>query len=69
MDSMQVYKSLDILTNKVTEEETEGVPHHMLSIVNPNEQFDVTQFVTRCDKLVQEIHGRGKLPIIVGKGI
>ena len=40
-----------------------------LSIVDPDQQFDVTQFVTKCDKLVQEIHGRGKLPIIVGKGI
>lgn len=66
MDSMQVYKSLDILTNKVTDEETEGIPHHMLSIVDPEQQFDVTQFVTKCDKLVHEIHARGKLPIIVG---
>ena len=69
MDSMQVYKSLDILTNKVTDEEAEGIPHHMLSIIDPDQQFDVTQFVTKCDKLVQEIHARGKLPIIVGKGI
>ena len=69
MDSMQVYKSLDILTNKVTDEEAEGIPHHMLSIVDPEQQFDVTQFVTKCDKLVQDIYGRGKLPIIVGKGI
>ena len=69
MDSMQVYKSLDILTNKVTKEETEGIPHHMLSMVEPTDQFDVTQFVTKCDELVENIQSRGKLPIIVGKGI
>merc|ERR1711990_842829 len=63
---MQVYKSLDILSNKVTKQEAQGIEHHLISEVEVEEQFDVTQFVKRADQLIKEIGARGKLPIIVG---
>ena len=44
MDSMQVYSSLDILTNKVTEAESRGVPHHLMSIIPPTDQFTTRDF-------------------------
>lgn len=65
-DSRQVYRGLDIGTGKVTKEEMQGVPHHLLDVANPQEQFDVVQFKDMADKAIADIHERGKLPILVG---
>lgn len=65
-DSMQIYKSMDIGTAKVTEEETEGIPHHMINIKEPNESFSVAEFQERVSLLISEITSRQRLPVIVG---
>ena len=66
MDSMQVYKGLDILTNKVTAEEAKGVKHHLISEVPLGNQFNANNFVSTTEGKIQEIRSRGKVPIIVG---
>lgn len=65
-DSMQIYRGMDIGTAKVTEEEQEGIPHHMLDIRSPDESFSVAEFQTNVKRYVQEITSRGNLPIIAG---
>lgn len=65
-DSRQVYKGLDIGTGKITLEEMQGIPHHLLDVVDPQEQFDVTQFKKLADEAIADIHARGKLPILAG---
>lgn len=65
-DSMQVYRQMDIGTAKITTAEMEGVPHHLIDIKWPNEPFSVAEFQQRVDGLVQQIHSRGRLPMLVG---
>ena len=65
-DSMQVYKGMDIGTGKITRDETKGVPHHMIDILEPRESFSVADFQEQVASLVRDIESRGKLPIIVG---
>lgn len=65
-DSMQIYKGLDIGTAKITEEEMEGVPHHLLSFKEPMESFSVAEYQALVRSKISEIQARGKLPIIVG---
>ncbi len=65
-DSMQIYKGMDIGTAKVTEEEQQGIKHHMLDIKSPNEDFSVADFQNEVKRHIEEIKERGKLPIIVG---
>ncbi|KAI5316002.1 hypothetical protein L3X38_045178 [Prunus dulcis] len=65
-DKMQVYKGLDIATNKITEEEQRGVPHHLLGILDPNEDFTATDFCDETSLTIESILGRDRLPIIVG---
>ena len=65
-DSMQIYKDLDIGTAKVTKEEMQGIPHHMINIVSANENFSVADFKKMCYEKMDEIIKRGKTPIIVG---
>ncbi|RTQ92104.1 tRNA (adenosine(37)-N6)-dimethylallyltransferase MiaA [Lysinibacillus telephonicus] len=65
-DSMQIYKGLDIGTAKITEEEMEGIPHHLLSFKDPTESFSVAEYQVLVRKKISEIQSRGKLPIIVG---
>lgn len=66
-DKMQVYKGLDIVTNKVTEEECRGVPHHLLGIVdNPNSNFTSHDFRHHTSLAVESILSKGRLPIIAG---
>ncbi|WP_110929710.1 tRNA (adenosine(37)-N6)-dimethylallyltransferase MiaA [Bacillus massiliglaciei] len=65
-DSMQVYKGMDIGTAKIKETEKEGIPHHLLDILEPEQEFSAAQFQSRANEAIQEIHTRGKLPIIVG---
>lgn len=65
-DKMQVYKGLDIVTNKVTEEEQCGIPHHLLSIIDPNQVFTATDFCQHALMAVDSITRKGQLPIIAG---
>jgi tRNA dimethylallyltransferase len=65
-DSMQVYRGMEIGTAKITPNEMNGVPHHMIDIKEPDEPFSVAEFQTRVDGLIREIHGRGRLPMLVG---
>lgn len=65
-DSMQVYKGMDIGTAKVTPEEMEGVPHHLIDIKDPRDSFSAAEFQERARQLIEEINNKGKSPIIVG---
>ena len=64
-DSMQIYKGLDIGTAKITAEEMQGVPHHLLSFKEPTESFSVADYQKLVRAKISEIQARGKLPIIV----
>lgn len=65
-DSMQVYRGMDIATAKVTQDEQQNIPHHLLDILEPDESFSVFEFKTRVTELIADITGRGRLPIIAG---
>ena len=65
-DSMQVYKGMDIATAKPDYEEMAGVPHHLISIISPDEEFSVSRFKDLATDAVKDIVSRGKLPIIAG---
>ncbi len=65
-DSMQVYRHMDIGTAKPTIEEMGGIPHHMIDILNPDEEFNVALFQKKVEYLIIEINKRGKTPILVG---
>ncbi|MRX70683.1 tRNA (adenosine(37)-N6)-dimethylallyltransferase MiaA [Bacillus lacus] len=65
-DSMQIYRELDIGTAKIKSEEMEGIPHHLIDIKEPHEEFSAAEFQSRARKLIDEIASRGKLPFIVG---
>ncbi|HLS52893.1 MAG TPA: tRNA (adenosine(37)-N6)-dimethylallyltransferase MiaA [Tissierellaceae bacterium] len=65
-DSMQIYKYMDIGTAKVKAEEMEDVPHHLIDIVYPDEEFTVSDYQKQATKLIKELNHKGRLPIIVG---
>jgi tRNA dimethylallyltransferase len=65
-DSRQVYRYMDIGTAKPTPEELESVPHHLINVVNPNEEFNLALFQEKARQLIEDIHRRGKLPFLVG---
>ncbi len=65
-DSMQVYRYMDIGTAKIKPEETEGVPHHLIDVLNPTENFNVTAFQTMAKQAINEIYSRGRIPIVTG---
>lgn len=65
-DSMQIYKTMDIGTAKVTEEEKEGIVHHCVNILEPIEEYSVKDFQDTVRAQIQDITSRGKQPIIVG---
>ncbi|MBT2691549.1 tRNA (adenosine(37)-N6)-dimethylallyltransferase MiaA [Bacillus sp. ISL-55] len=65
-DSMQIYKGMDIGTAKITREEMEGVPHHLIDIKEPDESFSTAEFQELVRKKISEISSRGKMPMIVG---
>lgn len=66
MDSMQIYRRMDIGTAKPTAEEQALVPHHMLDIVDPTENYAVADYAQNAEKVICEIAARGKQPILVG---
>jgi tRNA dimethylallyltransferase len=65
-DSMQIYRGMDIGTAKITIEEMEGIPHHLIDIKEPDESFSVAEFQQLVRAKISEITSKGKLPIIVG---
>ncbi len=65
-DSMQIYRHMDIGTAKPTKEEMQGIPHHMIDVVEPTESFSVSRYVEMADPILQDILRRGKRCIIVG---
>ena len=65
-DSMQIYRGMDIGTAKPTREEMGGIPHHMLDVADPAEDYSVARYVHDADACVRDILARGKLPIVVG---
>jgi tRNA dimethylallyltransferase len=65
-DSMQVYRRMDIGTAKPTAEEKQGVPHHMIDVAEPEENYSVARYVREAAPVVDDILRRGKVPILVG---
>ena len=65
-DSMQIYKNLNVGTAKVTEEEAQGIKHHIIDIFEEHEKFSVADFKAMCYDKIEEIINQGKTPIIVG---
>ena len=65
-DSMQIYRGLDVGTAKVTPEETQGVPHHLVDIVGPEQSFSVADYVQAARACAEQIAQRGNLPFVVG---
>ncbi|WP_249028767.1 tRNA (adenosine(37)-N6)-dimethylallyltransferase MiaA [Tannockella kyphosi] len=65
-DSMQVYRTMDIGTAKVTKEEAQGIVHYLIDIKDPKESYSVKEFQEQVRFYIQDITSRGKLPIIVG---
>ena len=66
VDSALVYKGMDIGTAKPTQEERAGVVHHLIDIIDPAESYSVSQFVNDANSLIEDILGRGKVPILAG---
>ncbi len=65
-DSMQIYKGMDIGTAKPTAEEMQGIPHHMLDVAEPSEDFSVSRYCDMATPIVEDILARGKTAIIAG---
>lgn len=65
-DSRQIYRGMDLGTGKITVDEMRGIPHHLLDIKNPNEDFSVEEFQKLAFEKIEEILARGKTPIICG---
>ena len=65
-DSMQIYKGLDVGTAKVTPEETHGIPHHAVDLLEPDQTFSVADFTALAGTLEADLSARGRLPILVG---
>ncbi len=65
-DSMQVYKYMDIGSAKITEEEMQGVPHHLIDVFEPTEDFNVVIFQQKCRECMEGIYERGHIPILTG---
>ncbi|MDP8261205.1 MAG: tRNA (adenosine(37)-N6)-dimethylallyltransferase MiaA [Candidatus Kappaea frigidicola] len=65
-DSMQVYKHMDIVTAKITKNEMQGVKHHLIDIIEPNQEYNVAKFREKVIKLIQKIHKEEDIPLLVG---
>lgn len=65
-DSMQIYKDMDIATAKPTAEEMQGIPHHLISIVESDESFSVAAYKERAMETIADIFCRGRIPVVVG---
>ena len=65
-DSMQVYKHMDIGSAKIKKEEMCGVPHHLIDVLEPDEEFHVVRFQEMAKQAMEEINAKGKVPILAG---
>lgn len=65
-DSMQVYRGMDIGSAKVTAAERKGIPHHLIDVLDPKEEFNVTVFQSMARQALTEIYKRGHVPIVAG---
>ncbi|MFQ5350587.1 MAG: tRNA (adenosine(37)-N6)-dimethylallyltransferase MiaA, partial [Thermoanaerobaculia bacterium] len=65
-DALQVYRGFDIGTAKPSRQDRRRVPHHLLDILEPDEPFSAGEFARRARRAIDEIHGRGRLPLLVG---
>ena len=65
-DSMQVYKRMDIATAKPTDEEMQGIPHHLIDFLDPSLPYSVADYAAAAHRVIREIHERGRLPIMAG---
>ena len=65
-DSMQVYRHMDIGSAKVTKEEMEGIPHYLIDVLDPQDDFNVVTFQTMAKQAMNEIYSHNKVPIITG---
>lgn len=65
-DSRQIFRHMDIGTGKITREEMQGIPHHLLDIRNPDEEYSVGAYQKDVFPLIADMHGRGKIPILCG---
>ena len=65
-DSMQVYRYMDIGSAKISKEEMQGVPHHLIDVLDPSEEFHVYRFQQMAKEAVKEIYQKGHIPIVVG---
>lgn len=65
-DAMQMYRGLDLATAKITEQEKQGVPHHLFDVVDPSSRCDVLEFKRLALRAIDDILARGKVPIVVG---
>ena len=66
VDSMQIYRGMEIGTAAPTPEEMAGVPHHMIGVADPAESWSVSRFTQEADRCIQDILRRGRLPVLVG---
>ena len=66
VDSMQIYRGMTVGTAAPTEEEMQGIPHHMIAVADPTEQWSAAEYAARATAAVDSILARGKLPILVG---
>lgn len=65
-DAMQIYIGMDIGTAKILEDEKQGIPHHMIDLIYPDEKFTVSDFKTRSESIIERLHLTGKIPVIAG---
>lgn len=65
-DSMQIYKGMDIATAKPDLAERDGIPHHLMDFLNPEEPFSVSDYVRLANQAIDGIHSRGRIPVLVG---
>ncbi len=65
-DSMQVYRRMDIGSAKITPEEMAGVPHHLIDVLEPDQEFNVVVFQKLAKRAVADIYSRGHIPVVVG---
>lgn len=66
VDSMQVYRHMDIGTAKASAEERRTVPHHLIDIADPDESYNAARFVKDCLSAIETIHGKGAIPLLTG---
>ena len=65
-DAMQIYQKMDIGTAKIRKEEMDGIPHHLIDVLDPSEEFNVARFQEMAKDALAGIYRRGRIPLIVG---